>query len=198
MKRLLLAITIISILPCCEDRDTDMVTLSFEINAPLGPMDCLEIFEDPLYEWLEANGGGPVGGGGGSLIGSSGIQTRDFFVDLETKDQVEGAIAFVEGLGVPTGSYYMIGDSDKVGFGDRYRFVLTVDETSLPDGDYFDLVTKIRAELGGESALLRTSSDGSVREFWVYTESEDQLTEALTTLKQSFPTLALQDAEPSG
>lgn len=196
MKQVMIAISMISMLSACNDRKTDMVTLSFEINAPLGPMDCLEIFEDPLYAWLAKNGGGPIGGGGGG--GSSGNQTREFFVDLKRPDQVEGAVAFVEGLGVPVGSHYMIGETKKISFGDRHRFVFTVLESSLPDGDYIELATKIREVLGSQSALLATRSNGPVREFWTYAEDKGQIDIALATLKLSFPTLELQSAETGG
>ena len=198
MKQVMIALSMISMLSACKDRDTDMVTLSFEINAPLGPMDCLEIFEDPLYAWLAKNGGGPIGGGGGALIGSSGNQTREFFVDLKSPEQVEGAVAFVEGLGVPVGSHYMIGDRKKIPFGDRNRFTFTILESSLPDGDYIELATKIREVLGTQSALLATRANGPVREFWTYAEDKGRIDNALATLKLSFPTLELQSAETGG
>lgn len=198
MKRLLTAISMFSMLAGCKDKQVDMVTLSFEINAPLGPMECLEIYEDPLYEWLKENGGGPIGGGGGAYVGSAGNRIREFFVDLKSPDQVDGAIAFVEGLGVPEGSHYLIGATKKIPFGDRRRVVITVDESSLADGNYHALAEKIRGELGKRSSLLATQSDGSVREFWTYPESEDQIHKALAALKFSFPSLAVEIAETGG
>lgn len=78
-----------------------------------------ELFEDPLYDWLERNGCEVIDGGGGTMVHADGRAISDFFVEFAgSREQIGGAIEFVKSLGVPVGSSYRIADEDYVLIGD--------------------------------------------------------------------------------
>ena len=94
------------------------VTLSFTINASMDPSMRGEHFEDPLYNWLAANGAQILDGGGGTMLHGDGRGVSDFFVSFTGRSNIPGAIQFIKSLGVPIGSAYRIDNGDETSFGD--------------------------------------------------------------------------------
>ena len=196
--RALIIMGLLSTLLGCKQKEPENPTIWFEINAPLGPMERGEFFEDPLYGWLDQNGGEPLGGGGGTFFGGDGHTTCDFSVDLVSRNQIEGAIRFVESLGVPEGSSYAVDGGDKVFFGDRKCLVLIVDKASV-DGDAFsEFLKSVRAALGESGAPLATSSDDTHEELWVYGADLEEMKNAVQPVLKSYPSLTTKPLKSGG
>ncbi len=85
------------------------------INAPLGPIDRGERFEDPLSDLLDGKIRGFEVTGGGTSVSKSGLSNCDIDMTFdESADEVLPAIiAALEKLGAPKGSVARIGGKDK-------------------------------------------------------------------------------------
>ena len=182
----------------CMKKEPENPTIWFEINAPLGPMDRGELFEDPLFEWLDQNGGEPIGGGGGTSFGGDGHATCDFSVDLVSRDQIQGAISFVESLGVPEGSSYTVDDGDRVPFGDLKCLILRVEKASVAGDAWSEFVESVRAALGEVGKPLGTSSDDSHEELWAYGTDLERMKVAVDSLRNSYPSLTTTPLKSGG
>lgn len=101
------------------------VTLTFEINARLGPMARGEL-EDPLYEWLEKQGAEIIDGGGGTMMHADGRVVPDFFVEFVGRSHIRGAISFMRKLGLPAGSSYRIDNGATTPIGDTYPVLFSI------------------------------------------------------------------------
>src|SRR5688572_7887532 len=77
-----------------------------------------ELYEDPLYDWLERNGSKIIDGGGGTMLHADGRTIADFFVELSSLKQINGAIKYVKSLGAPVGSSYRVDRKPAVPMGD--------------------------------------------------------------------------------
>jgi hypothetical protein len=86
------------------------------INAPLGPLDRGDRFEDPLADLLEGKIREFEVTGGGTSLGKSGVSNCDIDMAFEGNgDEVLPVIiAALEKLGAPKGSTARIGGKDKV------------------------------------------------------------------------------------
>ncbi|HUS35090.1 MAG TPA: hypothetical protein VM680_07025 [Verrucomicrobiae bacterium] len=108
------------------------------LNDRAQPMDRGELYEDPLFEFLEEQGLGSVSGGG-TLMGKNGeIEFCD--VEILAKDNSAGTIKKVittlESLGAPKGSKLIIEGQKDVPFGKFEGLAVYLNGTDLPDDVY--------------------------------------------------------------
>jgi hypothetical protein len=109
------------------------------LSARAQPLDRGEVFEEPLYDILEAGGIGTLTGGG-TMLGEEGeIEFCDLEIMVpEATDAVIGAIReALEGLGAPKGSKLIWNDgANELEFGTFERLAVYLNGTDLPDAVY--------------------------------------------------------------
>jgi hypothetical protein len=141
-----------------------MADVYVTINAPLGPMDRGERFEDPLYDLLEGKVRGFEVTGGGTSVSKTGVSNCDIDMAFEESadDVLPAIIAALEKLGAPKGSVARVGGKDKtVKFGATEGLAV-----HLPGLD----------EAAGIQALLSRceAAVGGAGEFWTgWTNAEE-------------------------
>lgn len=162
-------------------------TVSFTINAPVGPMERGELFEDPLYDWLQRNGSKIIDGGGGTLLYADGRTIADFFVELSSSKQINGAIKFVKSLGVPVGSSYRVDRKPAVPMGDCRGIQFSLEKRSGRGKAKLEaLFESVEAAVAGCGRLFYAKQVENRLVFTIYGQALDDIRAALAALTDKY------------
>ncbi len=161
--------------------------ISFYINAPITTYFRGFLYEDPLYNWLVENGGGPIGGDGGTYD-NCGQLGAYFSFDLQSSKQIEGALNFMESLVFPEGSYCKINNRRAKDVGNAKSVSVGFRVKEFLDDDLIQ-VKKLFSEALDESkhiVLLRSDS------LLIYSRDLVLLQAKYEEVKKIFPDLELR------
>lgn len=171
----------------------DSTIVVARLNERTQPIDRGEIYEDPLDEFLRAEGIGEVTGGGSMLSENGEIEYCD--VEIKLSDAAPATLDLVaealSRLGAPEGSRLLVGDEERP-FGRTQGLAVYLNGTDLPDHVYQECdVNHVYSEF---NRLLE--GIGSVHSHWqgstetalyMYGSSADSMRSALTDFLESYP-----------
>jgi hypothetical protein len=162
-------------------------TVSFTINAPIGPMERGDLFEDPLYGWLHRNGSKVIDGGGGTMLHADGPVIADFFVELSSLKQINGAIKFVKSLGVPVGSSYRVDCKAAVPMGDCRGIQFSLQKRAgRGKAKLQALFDSVGAAVAGCGRLFHANQVENRLVFTIYSQAPDDIRAALAALTDQY------------
>ena len=163
------------------------VTLSFEINAPLGPFERGEHFEDPLYDWLKERGVEILDGGGGTMLYADGNAVSDFFITFQGRSHLQGAIRFVKSLGVPVGSSYWVDDGEKTQCGDCERLQFSIKKPPrFGQKRIADLVAAVQDAVDDAGRMLTAYESKGRFVFGIYGKNVAVIKSSLATVAKNY------------
>lgn len=162
-------------------------TVSFTIKAPLGPMERGDLFEDPLYEWLDRNGSVVIDGGGGTMVHANGRVVSDFFVEVPTMKHINEAIKFIKSLGVPAGSSYRVDGKDAVPIGDCQGIEFSLEKRAgRGTAKLVALFNAVKAAVVDRGRLFHTRENENRLVFAIYGKVPNDIRAALGALSDEY------------
>ncbi len=164
---------------------------------PIGPLDRVDRYEDPLDEALSAKGWGEVTGGGTQLTKDHEIEFVDIDLELANLDE---AIDLVKGVleraGAPIGSelrFERDGDEVIQPLGTREGLAIYLDGVTLPEAVFQstnieELADLIRAEISPMGGEIRSSWAGPTEtSIYIYGPSAEAMFARLEPLLRAYP-----------
>ena len=146
-----------------------------------------ELFEDPLYGWLHRNGSKIIDGGGGTMLHADGRVIADFFVELSSLKQINGAIKFVKSLGVPVGSSYRVDRKAAVPMGDCRGIQFSLEKRAgRGKAKLQALFDSVEAATSGCGRLFHANQVENRLVFTIYGQVPDDIRTALAALKDKY------------
>lgn len=179
---------------------------------PIGPLDRVDRYEDPLDEALSAKGWGEVTGGGTQLTKDHEIEFVDIDLELANLDE---AIDLVKGVleraGAPIGSelrFERDGDEVIQPLGTREGLAIYLDGVTLPEAVFQstnieELADLIRAEISPMGGEIRSSWAGPTEtSIYIYGPSAEAMFARLEPLLRAYPLcqdarVVVRDGNPS-
>ncbi|MFN7139893.1 MAG: hypothetical protein ACK4UN_11200 [Limisphaerales bacterium] len=128
------------------------------LNDRTQPIERGDLYEDPLQEWMEAEGIGEVTGGGTQLGEAGEIAFCDVEMCVQDLEQptISAVIEMLEKLGAPKGSTLLIEGRKDTQFGKLEGLAVYLNGTDLPDHVYqecdsnhvYDEFNRLLGEIG--------------------------------------------------
>ena len=167
------------------------------LNDKVMPIDRGEIYEDPLDEFLQANGIGEVTGGGTMQLKSGELEYCDVEIQLNSNEisdnQIKEIIEKLEELGAPKGSKLTIEKTEqKIEFGKKEGLGIYLDGINLSDEVYKNsdseaLAVEIRRLAGIEDNTLRYWQGNTETGLYFYGESFEKIKIAIADFINTNP-----------
>ncbi|MEB8330233.1 hypothetical protein OO009_12785 [Flavobacteriaceae bacterium KMM 6897] len=167
------------------------------INDKVMPIDRGEIYEDPLDEFLQANGIGEVTGGGTMQMKSGELEYCDIEIQLKSDKINEGHIKAIidklEELGAPKGSKLTIEKTDqKIEFGKKEGLGIYLDGINLSDEVYKNsdskaIAVEIRRLAKIENSILRYWEGNTETALYFYGDSFENIKNSIADFVSSNP-----------
>ena len=167
------------------------------LNDKVMPIDRGEIYEDPLDEFIQANGIGEVTGGGTMQLESGELEYCDVEIQLNSdeidEDQIKNIIEKLEELGAPKGSKLTIEKTEqKIEFGKKEGLGIYLDGINLSDEVYKSsdseaLAVEIRRLAGIEDNTLRYWQGNTETALYFYGDSFEYIKNSINDFVSSHP-----------
>lgn len=167
------------------------------LNDKVMPIDRGEIYEDPLDEFLQANGIGEVTGGGTMQLKSGELEYCDIEIQLNSNEidesQIKAIIEKLEELGAPKGSKLRIEKTEqKIEFGKKEGLGIYLDGINLSDevykiSDSEALALEIRRLAKIEDNTLRYWQGNTETGLYFYGDSFEQIKNSIADFISSHP-----------
>ncbi|MBD1260963.1 hypothetical protein HZY62_10225 [Maribacter polysiphoniae] len=167
------------------------------LNDKVMPIDRGEIYEDPLNEFLKANGIGEVTGGGTMQLKKGELEYCDVEIQLNSEEINESYISSIieklEELGAPKGSKLTIEKTDqKIEFGKKEGLGIYLDGINLSDevyktSDSEALAKEIRRLANIEDDTLRYWQGNTETGLYFYGESFEKIKNAIADFVSTHP-----------
>ena len=167
------------------------------LNDKVMPIDRGEIYEDPLDEFLQANGIGEVTGGGTMQLKSGELEYCDVEIQLNSDEidesQIKVIIEKLEELGAPKGSKLRIEKTEqKIEFGKKEGLGIYLDGINLSDEVYKNsdseaLAIEIRRLAKIEDDTLRYWQGNTETALYFYGDSFEHIKNSIADFVSSNP-----------
>ena len=167
------------------------------LNDKVLPIDRGEIYEDPLDEFIQANGIGEVTGGGTMQFESGELEYCDVEIQLNSdeidENQIKKIIEKLEELGAPKGSKLTIEKTEqKIEFGKKEGLGIYLDGINLSDEVYKSsdseaLAVEIRRLAGIEDNTLRYWQGNTETALYFYGDSFEHIKNSINDFVSSNP-----------
>ena len=167
------------------------------LNDKIMPIDRGEIYEDPLDEFLQANGIGEVTGGGTMQLKSGELEYCDIEIQLNSNEidesQIKAIIEKLEELGAPKGSKLTIEKTEqKIEFGKKEGLGIYLDGINLSDEVYKSsdseaLALEIRRLAKIEDNTFRYWQGNTETGLYFYGDSFEQIKNSIADFISSHP-----------
>lgn len=167
------------------------------INDKIMPIDRGEIYEDPLNEFIQANGIGEVTGGGTMQLESGEIEYCDIEIRLNEDNmneiRVKSIIEKLESLGAPKGSKLTIEKTgEKIEFGIKeglaiYLDGINLDEEVYKSSDSNIVVSEIKRLTNDTSETVRFWQGRTETGLYFYSDSFDKMKNSIQPFIEEYP-----------
>ncbi|MGZ0017507.1 hypothetical protein [Yeosuana sp. AK3] len=167
------------------------------LNDKIMPLDRGEIYEDPLEEFLIANGIGEVTGGGTMQLKSGELEYCDLEIKLNTSEINENVIQLIikklEELGAPKGSKLTIEKTDqKIEFGQKEGLGIYIDGVNLDpevykSSDINFVISEIKKLTNDNSEITKYWEGGNETALYFYSDSFSEMKESIKEFVNSYP-----------
>lgn len=167
------------------------------LNDKVMPIDRGVIYEDPLDEFLQANGIGEVTGGGTMQLKSGELEYCDIEIQLNSNEidesQIKAIIEKLEELGAPKGSKLTIEKTEqKIEFGKKEGLGIYLDGINLSDEVYKSsdseaLALEIRRLAKIEDNTFRYWQGNTETGLYFYGDSFEQIKNSIADFISSHP-----------
>ncbi|PCI02823.1 MAG: hypothetical protein COB81_04765 [Flavobacteriaceae bacterium] len=167
------------------------------LNDKVMPIDRGDIYEDPLDEYMQANGIGEVTGGGTMQQKTGEIEYCDVEIQLNSdqinEEHIKLIIAKLEELGAPKGSKLTIEKTEqKIDFGKKeglgiYLDGVNLDEEVYTNGDINVVVSEIKKLINDTSENTRYWESEIETGLYFYSESFDNMNESIKEFLSGYP-----------
>jgi hypothetical protein len=167
------------------------------LNDKVMPIDRGEIYEDPLDEFIQANGIGEVTGGGTMQLESGELEYCDVEIQLNSdeidENQIKQIIEKLEEFGAPKGSKLTIEKTEqKIEFGKKEGLGIYLDGINLSDEVYKSsdseaLAVQIRKLAGIEDNTLRYWQGNTETALYFYGDSFENIKNSINDFISSHP-----------
>ena len=167
------------------------------LNDKVMPIDRGEIYEDPLDEFLQANGIGEVTGGGTMQLKTGELEYCDVEIQLNSNEIDESQIKLIinklEELGAPKGSRLLIEKTEqKIQFGKKEGLGIYLDGINLSDEVYESsdseaLAVEIRSLAGIKDNTLRYWQGNTETGLYFYGNSFEHIKNSINDFVGSHP-----------
>lgn len=180
-----------------EDIESSENFIVATINDKIMPIDRGEIYEDPLDEFIQANGIGEVTGGGTMQLESGEIEYCDIEIRLNnntlSESQIKSIIEKLESLGAPKGSKLTIEKTgEKIEFGIKeglgiYLDGVNLDEEVYKTSDSNIVVSEIKRLANDTSETVRFWEGQTETGLYFYSDSFDKMKDSIQSFINEYP-----------
>ena len=167
------------------------------LNDKVMPIDRGEIYEDPLDEFIQANGIGEVTGGGTMQLESGELEYCDVEIQLNSDEINENHIKLIieklEELGAPKGSKLTIEKTEEqIEFGKKEGLGIYLDGINLSDEVYKNsdseaLANEIRKLASIKDKVIRYWQGNTETGLYFYGESFEKINESIADFVKTHP-----------
>lgn len=167
------------------------------LNDKVMPIDRGEIYEDPLDEYLQANGIGEVSGGGTMQLKTGEIEYCDVEIQLNSDEindeHIKSIIKKLEDLGAPKGSRLSIEKTEqKIEFGKKeglgiYLDGVNLDEDVYKNSDSNVVVEEIKRLTNDNSESVRYWESETETGLYFYSDSFEKMNESIKSFVNEYP-----------
>lgn len=167
------------------------------LNDKIMPIDRGNVYEDPLDEFIQANGIGEVTGGGTLQLESGEIEYCDIEIrlnkDILSESQIKLVIEKLESLGAPKGSKLTIEKTgEKIDFGIKEGLGIYLDGVNL-DADVYKnsdsniVVSEIKRLINDSSETVRYWMGQTETGLYFYSDSFDKMKDSIQSFISEYP-----------
>lgn len=167
------------------------------LNDKIMPIDRGSVYEDPLDEFIRANGIGEVTGGGTMQHESGEVEYCDIEIrlnkDILSESQIKLVIEKLESLGAPKGSKLTIEKTgEKIEFGIKeglgiYLDGVNLDEDVYKNSDSNVVVSEIKRLINDSSETVRYWMGQTETGLYFYSDSFDEMKDSIRSFINEYP-----------
>tara|TARA_B100000795_G_C22803323_1_gene443180 strand:+ start:701 stop:1315 length:615 start_codon:yes stop_codon:yes gene_type:complete len=180
-----------------EENKTSGNFVVASLNDRLMPIDRGDIYEDPLDEYIQANGIGEVTGGGTMQLRTGEIEYCDVEILLNSyeinQEHIKLIIEKLEELGAPKGSKLTIEKTEqKIEFGKKEGLGIYLNRVNL-DGDTYKtsdsniIVSEIKKLTDDHSKNIRYWQGAKETGLYFYSDSFEKMNKSIKKFVNKYP-----------
>lgn len=168
-----------------------------QLNEKIMPIDRAEFYEDPLDEFLRANGYGEVTGGGTMQAKSGEIEFCDMEVLIYEGNDIKRIIIEIirrlENLGTPKGSHIKTESTEeKIFFGNKEGLAIYLDGINLPENVYKEcdtnfIVLEVSRLIGYNGKIMRYWQGEKETALYFYGDSFENIKTTISEFISTYP-----------